>query len=167
MILTTERLTIRLLTPADAPFILELVNQPSWLRNIGDRNVHSLDEAVGYLEKGPMASYARHGFGLWCVERTADRTPVGICGILKRDYLDDPDIGFAFLERHQGLGYGKEAAAGTLTYAHEALGLTRIAAVIDPANAGSIRIVERLGMHYVRPILMPGDAEEISFYQEG
>ena len=79
MILTTERLTIRLLTPADAPFILELVNQPSWLRNIGDRNVHSLDEAVGYLEKGPMASYARHGFGLWCVERTADRTPVGIC----------------------------------------------------------------------------------------
>src|SRR5438045_3428187 len=109
MILSTERLTLRMLTPADAPFILELVNQPSWLRNIGERNVRSIEDAVGYIEKGPRASYTRHGFGLWCVERTSDRTPIGMCGLLKRDHLDTPDIGFAYLERYQGQGYGKEA----------------------------------------------------------
>lgn len=167
MILSTSRLTLRLLAPADAPFIMELVNQPSWLRNIGERNVRSLDDAVGYIEKGPMASYARHGFGLWCVERTADGTPVGMCGLLKRDYLEIPDIGFAYLERHQGQGYGKEAAAATLAYAHTTLRTPTVAAVIDPANTPSIRIVEGLGMRYVRPILMPGDTKEISYYQEG
>jgi ribosomal-protein-alanine N-acetyltransferase len=167
MILATARLTLRPLTPADAPFILELVNQPSWLRNIGERNVRSLEDAAGYIEKGPMASYARHGFGLWCAERTADQVPIGMCGLLKRDHLDIPDIGFAYLERYQGQGYGKEAAAATLAYAHGSLDLPRIAAVIDPANIPSIRIVEGLGMSYRGPILMPGDSREISFYQEG
>jgi len=166
MILSTARLTLRPLVPADAPFISELVNQPSWLRNIGERNVRSLEDAVGYIEKGPMASYAKHGFGLWCVDRTADATPIGMCGLLKRDYLDIPDIGFAYLERFQGQGYGKEAAAGTLGYAHATLGVPRVAAVIDPANTPSIRIVERLGLRYVRPIQMPGDTKEISYYEE-
>ena len=167
MILTTARLTLRPFVPADAPFIAELVNQPSWLRNIGERNVRSLEDAVGYIQKGPMASYAKHGFGLWRVDRTADGTPVGMCGLLKRDHLEIPDIGFAYLERYQGQGYGKEAAAGTLAYAHTTLGQPRIAAVIDPANTPSIRIVERLGLRYVRPILMPGDTKEISYYEEG
>ena len=167
MILSTARLTLRLFTLADAPFILELVNQPSWLRNIGDRNVHSLEDAVGYITKGPMASYAEHGFGLWCAERSSDRIPIGMCGLLQRSYLDLPDIGFSYLERHQGQGYGKEAAAATLAYAHTTLGVPRIAAVIDPANTPSIRIVEGLGLRYVRPILMPGDTKEISYYEEG
>ena len=165
MILATARLTLRPFTPADAPFILELLNQPSWITNIGDRNVHLLEDAVGYIENGPMASYARHGFGLWCVERTADRTPVGMCGILKRDYLDSPDIGFAFLERFQGQGYGMEAAAATLAYARATLHLDRMAAVVSPDNTGSIRILQRLGMRYTEPILMPGDAEPIALYR--
>ena len=165
MILKTRHLTLRRLTPADAPFIYELVNQPSWLKNIGDRNVHSVDDAVRYIENGPMTSYHRHGFGLWCVERTADGIPIGMCGILKRDYLDSPDIGFAYLERHQGQGYGMEAAAATLEYARSTLHLDRMAAVVSPDNVGSIRILKRLGMRYVEPILMPGDAEPIALYR--
>jgi RimJ/RimL family protein N-acetyltransferase len=167
MILATARLTLRLLTPADAPFILELVNQPSWLRNIGDRNVHSDEDAVGYIRNGPMASYAKHGFGLWCVERKEDRIPIGLCGLLKREYLEESDIGFAYLERFQGMGYGMEAATATLAHAREALGLAAVAAVVNPTNAGSIRILEKLGMTYRRPILMPGETEPIALYQVG
>ena len=164
MILATSRLKLRLLTPDDAPFILELLNQPSWIENIGDRGVRTLDDAVAYIRNGPMASYERHGFGLWCAERSADGTPIGISGILKRDYLDDPDIGFAFLERYQGQGYGMEAAEGTMAHAREALHLARVAAVVSPANTGSIRILEKLGMGYLGPILLPGDTEEIALY---
>ncbi len=165
MILSTNRLTLRLFTPADAPFILELLNQPSWIRNIGDRGVRTEADAVGYIENGPMESYHRHGFGLWCVERTADRTPVGMCGVLQRDYLDSPDIGFAYLERYQGQGYGMEAAEATLAYARGSLHLDRMAAVVSPENAGSIRILRRLGMRYVEPILMPGATEPIALYR--
>jgi RimJ/RimL family protein N-acetyltransferase len=165
MILKTRRLTLRLLTTSDAAFIFELVNQPSWLKNIGDRNVHSLEDAVGYIEKGPLTSYHRFGFGLWCVERTEDHTPIGMCGLLQRDYLDSPDIGFAYLERFQGQGYGMEAATATLEYALSTLRLDRMAAVVSPDNTGSIRILQRLGMRYVEPILMPGDTEPIALYR--
>lgn len=164
MILTTDRLAIRLLDPADAPFILELLNQPSWIRNIGDRGVRDLDGAAAYIRNGPMASYERHGFGLWCVLRISDGVPIGICGILRRDYLEDPDIGFAYLEPYQGLGYGMEAAAATMTYARTVLALPRVAAVVSPHNTGSIRILEKLGMRYLRPILLPGEEVEIALY---
>ena len=167
MILATARLTLRLLTPADAPFILELLNQPSWIRNIGDRGVRTEAGAVGYIQNGPLASYAKHGFGLWCVERSADGVPLGLCGLLKREYLDEADIGFAYLERFQGQGYGMEAAAATLAYARATLGVDRLAAVVNPANAGSIRILEKLGMTYRRPILMPGESEPIALYMTG
>ena len=165
MILSTARLTLRPFTPADAPFILELLNQPSWIENIGDRGVRTEAAAVGYIENGPLASYHQHGFGLWCVERTKDRIPVGMCGILQRDYLDSPDIGFAYLERYQGQGFGTEAAEATIAYARETLHLDRMAAVVSPDNAASIRILRRLGMRYTEPILMPGDTEPIALYR--
>ncbi len=167
MILTTDRLTFRCLSPTDAPFILELLNQPSWIRNIGDRGVRTEADAVAYIQNGPMASYERHGFGLWRVELTAERTPIGICGVLKRDYLEETDIGFAYLERFQGQGFGMEGAEATMAYARDTLHLARMLAVVSPDNPGSIRILERLGMTYRRPILLPGDAAEIALYQVG
>ena len=163
-VLQTERLSLRWLTRDDAEFIQELVNQPSWLRNIGERNVRSPEDAIGYIEKGPRASYARHGFGLWCVVRKNDGVRLGICGLLKRDHLDHPDIGFAYLERFQGQGYGSEAAAATLEHARTTLGLARILAVVDPANAGSIRILQKLGMTHLGPIQMPGEGPPIALY---
>ena len=109
MRLETERLLLTHLDPADAAFILELLNEPSWLRFIGDKNVHSLDDARRYIENGPMAMYAAKGFGLYRVALKETDTPIGICGLIKRDTLPEPDIGFAFLPRAWGAGYAREA----------------------------------------------------------
>jgi RimJ/RimL family protein N-acetyltransferase len=163
-VLETERLSFRWLTRNDAEFIQELVNQPSWLKNIGERNVHSPEDAVGYIENGPRASYAKHGFGLWCVTRKSDGVAIGMSGLLKRDHLDHPDIGFAYLERYQGQGYGSEAALATIAYARTTLNVPRILAVVDPANAGSIKILRKLGMSELGPIQMPGDGPPIALY---
>jgi RimJ/RimL family protein N-acetyltransferase len=163
-VLTTERLSLRWLVPGDAPFILELTTQPSWLRNIGDRGVRDLPTAEGYIRNGPLASYAARGFGLWCVVRAADNIPVGMCGFIKRDSMDDPELAYAYLERFHGMGFGREAAVATLAYGRGQLGLDRIAAIVDPSNTASIKILERVGMTYRGPIQMPGDPAPISHY---
>jgi ribosomal-protein-alanine N-acetyltransferase len=163
-VLETQRLRLRWLVPDDAAFIQELVNQPSWLANIGERNVHSPDDAVGYIVNGPRTMYAKYGFGLWCVVRKEDGVPVGLCGLLQRDYLDHPDIGYAFLERYQGVGYGSEACLATLAHARNEFGVERLMAIVLPTNAGSIRILEKLGMRLQGPITPPGDNEELFLY---
>jgi [ribosomal protein S5]-alanine N-acetyltransferase len=147
-VLDTPRLILRELTPADAPFILELVNEPGWLRHIGDRGVRTLADAEAYIVKGPQVSYAKHGFGLWLVERKADGAALGICGLLQRDTLPDPDIGFAFLARHHSQGYAHESAAATLAHARDQLGFRRVLAITSPGNEASIRLVEKLGLRF-------------------
>src|SRR5262245_51998217 len=107
----TARLRLRELTSEDAAFIYELVNEPAWIQWLGDRNVHSLDDARRYIANGPVASYAKHGFGLWAVEQKASGEPVGMCGLVKRATLAHADLGFALLARHRGHGYAREAAA--------------------------------------------------------
>ena len=148
-VLQTGRLILRLLTLDDAAFILELVNQPSWLRYIGDKQVHSLDDARRYLEQGPLAMYAQHGFGLWRVERRQDGASMGMCGLIRRAGLDDVDIGFAFLPQYWGAGYAREAAAATLEHAR-GLGLPRVVAITTPDNQASCRLLESLGMRFER-----------------
>ena len=113
-ILETERLTLRWFTLDDAEFIYELVNQPAWIRYIGDRGVDSLAAARNYIETVPLAAYRQHGFGLYAVERKTDGTLIGICGLLKRETLNDVDIGFALLARYEGQGLMYEAAAAML-----------------------------------------------------
>lgn len=163
-VLATPRLRLRWLTPADAPFIFELTTQPTWLRNIGDRGVRDLATAEGYIRNGPLASYAAKGYGLWCVVREGDGERVGICGIIKRDTMEDPELAYAFLERFHGKGYGGEAALATAAYARSALGMSRLAAIVNPENVASIRILEKAGMTYRGPIQMPGDPAPISHY---
>ncbi len=143
--LDTERLTIRRFTADDAAFVYALYNDPDFLRYIGDRGVHSIDDARAYIEAGPIASYARHGFGLYVVEVKPGMQPVGVCGILKRDALDAPDLGFAFLPDHRGRGYASEAARAVLAFARETLGLTRILAITSPDNATSMAVLGKLG----------------------
>lgn len=156
--LETSRLTLRELTPADAPHVLELVNDPAWLRYIGDRNVHSVADAEAYIRNGPAASYARHRFGLWAVQRKADGAWLGMCGLLKRDTLPDVDIGFAFLERFRGQGYAAESIGTTLDHARHRLGLKRVLAITSPDNTASIRLLEKLGLRFERMLeLKPGD----------
>jgi [ribosomal protein S5]-alanine N-acetyltransferase len=147
-VLATERLTIRLIDEADAPFILELLNDPSFIRNIGDRNVRTLDDAREYIQKGPLASYERHGFGLWLVELKGEGTPIGICGLLKRDVLDAPDVGFAYLPAFQRRGYGFEAARAVLDHARDTLRLPRVLAIVNADNEASARLLEKLGMRF-------------------
>jgi len=160
-IFETERLTVRLLTTEDAPFIVALLNDPAFIQYIGDRGVRTTADAETYLLKGPLASYAKHGFGLFLVSLKTEGIPIGICGLLKRDVLDDVDIGFAYLPAYVGKGYAFEAASATLDYGRKAYGLKRIVAVTSPNNASSIRLIEKLGLRYEKMVQLTPDAPEI------
>ena len=163
----TERLRLRRLTLDDAAFIRELVNDPDWIRFIGDRHVHSDDDARAYLERGYLALYRQHGFGLWAVEPRESRTPLGICGLLKRDTLTDVDLGFAFLPAARGRGYASEAAAASLRQAHDVLGFARVVAICTPENTASRRTLEGIGMRLEKLFRMKDDAEELCLYASG
>jgi [ribosomal protein S5]-alanine N-acetyltransferase len=163
LVLETERLTLHRLEAADAPFILELVNEPGWLRFIGDRKVHDLDAARRYIENGPQAMYQRHGYGLYRAQ-LRDGTPIGLCGLVKREGLDDVDLGFALLARFEGRGYAREAAAASLAQAARDHGLKRIAAITDPANTRSIQLLKAIGFEAAGQRRLTPEAEVLSFF---
>ena len=163
-VIETPRLRLRRLTPEDAPFVLELVNDPDWLRHIGDRGVRNLDDARDYLLRGPIRMYAERGFGLYLVERKEDGAPAGICGLIKRDALEDVDVGFAFLPAFRGMGYALEAAAATLEHGRGTLGLPRIVAIVSPENHASIRLLEKLGMSRQRETRLTPDAAPVCVF---
>lgn len=156
----TERLFLRLLATDDAPFILALLNEPSFLQNIGDKGVRSIEDARQYIQQGPQASYTKNGFGLYLVALKEARTPLGICGLIKRDGLDDPDIGYAFLPKFWSQGYAIEAASAVMIFAREALGINRIVAITSPDNLPSIRVLNKLGLQFETMILLPGASAE-------
>jgi RimJ/RimL family protein N-acetyltransferase len=155
-VLQTGRIALRRLTESDAPFIRELVNEPSWIRFIGDRGVRTEEDARAYLVRGPIAMYERLGFGLWMCETKEGGEPLGICGLIKRDTLEDVDIGFAFLPRFWGQGYAHEAASAVLDYGREVLELDRIVAITSPDNTPSIRLLEKLGLRLEKTFEMGG-----------
>jgi RimJ/RimL family protein N-acetyltransferase len=163
-ILETDRLTLRHLTTDDAPFILELLNDPDFLRFIGDKGVRTLGDARQYIIDGPMASYARLGFGLFLVELKDDQVPIGICGLIKRDALEDVDIGFAFLPAYRMGGYGFESALAVRDYAFKVIGLKRIAAITNPDNRGSMKLLEKIGLRFERMIMLTPESTEIRLY---
>jgi len=144
----------------DAPFVVELLNQPSFIRNIGDRGVRTVDDAHRYLRDGPMAMYEKFGFGLWRASRRSDGAFVGMCGLLKRDILPDVDVGYAFLPEHWGQGYAFEAANATVELGARRFGLNRIIGVVSDHNAASIRVLEKVGMRFERMYPMhPGEPD--------
>jgi RimJ/RimL family protein N-acetyltransferase len=163
-VLDTERLNLRRLTGDDAAFILKLLNDPAFIKNIGDRGVRTEADARRYISDGAVASYEQHGFGLYLVELKQSGAPVGICGLVKRDSLADVDIGFAFLPRYRARGYASESAAAVRDYALEVLGLKRLVAIVNPANEGSIRVLEKIGLKYERTLRLSDDAPEIRLY---
>lgn len=156
----TERLTLRSLTYADSPFLIELLNSEGWLTFIGDRNARTYADVVTYLNNGPLKSYAQYGFGLARVSLKGSHQPIGLCGLLQRDYLPHPDIGYALLPQFAGNGYAVEAARHTLDVAFGPLGLPKILATVMPANTASIRVLTKLGMTQegtIRPAGVPVD----------
>ena len=163
-VLATERLVLRRLVADDADFILELMNDPDWLRFIGDRGIRTADDARGYIATGPGGMYARLGFGLYAVELREDQTPIGICGLVERDWLEDVDLGFAFLPRFRGLGYAHEAAAATLEYARDTLRLDRVLAIVSPDNHDSVRLLTKLGLTFQRMARPAAEADEVCVF---
>ena len=163
-ILETDRLQLRMLSVADAEFILRLLNEPSFIQNIGDRGVRTIDDARAYILKGPIASYEKFGFGLWMVETRSEAVPIGICGLLKRDVFEDVDIGYALLPEFWSQGYALESASAVMSYASAKLGLKRVVAVTNSDNQSSIRLLEKMGFQYERMVRLSEDAPEIKLF---
>jgi RimJ/RimL family protein N-acetyltransferase len=164
VVFETDRLVLRRLTVEDAPFILRLLNEPSFLEHIGDRGVRNLADAKQYILSGPAASYDRHGFGLFLVEVKEGGSPIGICGLLKRDALDDVDLGFAFVPESWSKGYAFESTTATLAYARDVQHLTRVVAITSQENVASINLLVKLGFYFERMVLMPGDRHEVKLF---
>ena len=158
---------MRPLTIEDAAFILTLLNEPSFLRYIGDKQVRNLEDARQYILNGPIASYERHGFGLCLMELKESHTPVGMCGILKRAELPDPDIGFALLPDFCNKGLAFEAATAVLNDARERLKLERILAITSLDNDASIKLLERLGFRFEQVIELAADREPVKLFSRG
>jgi RimJ/RimL family protein N-acetyltransferase len=163
-ILETERLVLRELVPDDAPFMLELLNDPAYILNIADRGVRDVEGARRYLEDRWRASYAEHGFGLWVVVHRDTGACTGLCGLVRRDGLDDVDIGYAFLPAFRGRGFAVESALGVKAHARDKVGLARLVAIVSPGNDRSVRVLEQLGMHYERTLRLPGDTSDVALY---
>lgn len=164
MILETLRLRLRRLSVDDAVFILKLLNEPSFIRNIGDKGVRTIDDAQSYILNGPVASYKKFGFGLWLIEVKDSAEPVGICGLLKREELEYVDIGYALLPEFSGKGYAVEAASGVIGYSKQKLELKRVVAIVNADNQSSIRVLEKNGFEFERMIRMSEDATELKLF---
>jgi len=160
----TPRLRLRYMTLQDAAFILELLNEAEFIRNIGDRGVRTLDDARAYIRSDAVSGYHNGGLGLFLVELKHAGTPIGVCGLLKRDYLPDADVGFALHQRFRGHGYAFEAAAAVIRRGREVLGLGRIVAITAPDNHASIKLLQRLGLQFERNLRAPDVNRDTSLF---
>jgi [ribosomal protein S5]-alanine N-acetyltransferase len=167
----TARLTLRRFTLEDAPFFRALVNDPDWIRNIGQRNIHTDADARAGLQKSYLDNYAENGFGLYLVALkdgspagTPAGTPIGMCGLIKRKTLDDVDIGFAFLPSGRGQGYAEEAARASLQYGKDVLGKSRVVAIVLPTNLPSVALLEKIGLRFEKMIRLTDDADDLAYY---
>jgi ribosomal-protein-alanine N-acetyltransferase len=164
LVIRSERLELREFDLGDEEFVLRLLNDPSFLRFIGDKGVRTLADARAYITKGPMDSYRRHGYGLYLVNLRSDGTPIGMCGLVRRDGLADADVGFAFLPQFHAKGYASESAAAVLDYGTRRLRLKRIVAIVAPDNLASIAVLERIGLEYHRMVRLPADTRDLKLF---
>jgi len=160
----TQRLILRRLNIDDAAFILRLVNEPAWLRHIGDKGVKTIGDAERYILDGPVKMYADMGFGLYLVALKEQQQPIGICGLIKRQALEDVDLGFALAAEYCGNGYAYEAGVATLAHGRTDFGLRRIVAITAADNAASIGLLVKLGFEPERKIRLAAKSEELELY---
>jgi len=164
IILETKRLCLQQATSDDAKFILELLNDPAFIQNIGDRGLRTLEDARNYISNRLITSYKDYGFGMYLVVLKNTGEVAGLCGLVKRDGLDDVDIGYAFLPRYWSKGYATEAALAIKEYAKDAIGLKRLVAITDPLNQGSIRVLEKIGLKFEKMIRLSEDDIDLKLY---
>jgi ribosomal-protein-alanine N-acetyltransferase len=162
-ILETQRLQLREVALSDALFFLRLLNDPSWLENIGDRGVRSEADAERYIRDNIHAPHQALGFGLYAVQLGSSTQPIGICGLVKRDFLSAPDLGVALLPEFVGQGYASEAARAVMLHAQRQLGIERLYAIVQRGNHRSVRLLERLGFRREEPRSNP-QGTEIELY---
>ena len=164
IVIETERVVLRKFTIDDAAFMLEMLNTPTWLRFIGDRNVKTLEEAENYLLNGNIRSYQEYGFGFYVVVIKETQESIGICGIVKREGLEDVDIGFAFFQQFMGKGYVYEAGSATLNYALNDLKIKKIVAIVDPENVVSIALLKKIGLQFEKMIQLSPKGIELMLF---
>jgi len=165
VVIETERLVLRKFAVTDASFIFELLNSPKWLQYIGDRGIKSVSDAQDYLVNGPLKSYATYGFGLYLINLQNAGTPIGMCGLIKRNYLEDVDIGYALLPQYEGNGYAYEIASATAAYAFNELQLLKLAAITDLHNERSVKLLEKMGFIFKEKITVKTE-ELMLFYKD-
>ncbi|HKZ80790.1 MAG TPA: GNAT family N-acetyltransferase [Pyrinomonadaceae bacterium] len=167
VVLETERLRLRKLSEGDAAFILKLLNEPSFIQNIGDKGVRTLDDACSYILNGPVANYQKFGFGPYLVELGGANErgiPIGMCGLLKRETLEDVDVGYALAPQFWSRGYAREAVWGVLSFANKTLGLKRVVAITNPDNASSIRLLETIGFQFEKTVRVSEVAAKVQLF---
>ena len=162
--LETERLILREFCVADAAFMLEALTEPSFLHFIGDKGVRTIEETQQYIIDGPVDSYTRHGFGMYIVELKSSGTPIGMSGLVKRDTLEDADVGFAFLPQYWSQGYAYESTCAVMEFARSGLGLKRILGITANDNVSSIRLLEKIGLRFEKMIRLTEDEPEIKLF---
>jgi [ribosomal protein S5]-alanine N-acetyltransferase len=165
-VVSTARLRLLKLELSDAALMLRLLNEPSFIANIADRGVRTLAEAEHYLAQGPLAMYQQHGFGMYRVERKADGVSLGLCGLVYRDYLGKPDVGYAFFPEFAGVGYASEAALAVFLYGKTVLQLPEIVAIVAPHNVASQKVLQKLGLVQQGQIAVPGEDKNVDYYVE-
>jgi RimJ/RimL family protein N-acetyltransferase len=155
VVVETERLSLRQMTPVDAPFMLETLNEPSFIANVADRGVRTLEGAADYIREKMMPSYEQFGFGFYIIQLKETGEPIGVCGLVKRETIDDVDIGYSLLDRYAGKGYAYEAAQAVMEYGRAVHGLKRIVGMTSPTNHRSIKLLEKLGLRYEKMVQLP------------
>ncbi|NOS83601.1 MAG: GNAT family N-acetyltransferase [Ignavibacteria bacterium] len=164
-IIETERLRLREFNSTDGELIYELLNSPGWLKYIGSRSISTVDDAVNYIESKLQKGYRDSGFGFYLVELKATGDKTGMCGLVKREGLDDIDLGFALLPQYENKGYAAESSLAVIQYAKNILNIDKLAAITLPSNLSSIKLLEKLGMKFDKKINIPGDQEELLLYK--
>lgn len=166
-VLETERLVLREVAEADAPFVLGLLNSPGFLENIGDRGVRTEDEASAYIRDKMIAGYRQHGYGMWLAQTRRAGAAVGLAGLVRREGLDMPDVGYAFAPDAWGQGYAKEAAAAVVAHAMGPLSIPRLAAITTPENFASMAVLRKVGFTFQGMIQLPGVERESTYFTIG
>ncbi|WP_286235249.1 GNAT family N-acetyltransferase [Thalassotalea sediminis] len=163
--INTERLTLRLLDHNDAPMIVSLLNEPAFIQNIGDKDVNDIAGAKAYINNGPLEQFKRYNFCLLCVVVKESNTPIGLCGLIKRDGIEHPEIGYALLQAHHGKGYAFEAANGVLAHVKQKQSMSVLQAICNPDNKRSINLLAKLGFERVKEIFLPPQKQKVVLFE--
>ena len=161
LILKTNRLKLLEFEKSDSQFILELLNEPAWIEFIGEKNVHTINDAESFIEHNLIPSYKKNGFGLYAVKLKDDNTPIGMCGLLNRPGLSDIDLGFASLSKYQRLGFAYESSIAILNYSKTVLKINKVVAITNSNNTASAKLLEKLGFRFDKLIDLSDDGKDI------